>query len=350
MLFPRHPLLVDPALAAVLGLREAILVQQLHYWLERSTVARDQKRWTFNSYAEWRRQFPFLSERQLSATFRALERPFAPTDADDPRPARGPILRSRQDLNRIPSDRTKWYTLDYAELLRLNAFAEAICRACEDDDPTAYPPDDEDDPFFVAQRRGTTPAPRTVTAPTVEVPREQAAAGVSPSAKPPHPAPTTETFHSAHTETPPNPDPEEIYRQVRKEHFTEYSSLLYHFLGGDLQGKPLDDWLSELAIHAKHGHAVTREQVAQAVTQANEAWKRAERAYPRTITWVINALKDLKQTELAPPPPPPRLRQKLDPQAQRTAETRRRVSPLDALKQVKKQVSNSLHPTSPLGT
>lgn len=324
MLFQRSPLVVDPALAAVIGLREAIVVQQMHYWLQMSRRCRDRKRWVYNSYAEWRKQFPFLSESQIRSTFLCLERPFTPTDPEDPRPARGPVLLSRQDLNRIPSDRTKWYSLDYEELLRLNTFAEAIC---DDQDNAAPPDEEEDDPFFAAERLE---AP--VTSPVRKI------------------QPQAETLHSAHRDPPPNPDSEELYRQVRKQHFTEFSSLLYPFLGGDLQGKPLDDWLSELLIHAQHGHPVTRAQVEQAVHEALHGHDRAKQdglTYPRTITWVTNALKAIMQESLAPPPPPRPRKPNPDPQAVRATEARKRISPLDALK---KQVSNPLHPMATRGT
>ena len=50
-LFTRHPLVVNPDLAVGIGLNEAIVVQQLNYWLNsKSAKTIDGKKWIYNTY------------------------------------------------------------------------------------------------------------------------------------------------------------------------------------------------------------------------------------------------------------------------------------------------------------
>ena len=46
-----------PELAAVIGLNEAIVLNQIHYWIEKNRGDemhyRDGRTWTFNTYKEW---------------------------------------------------------------------------------------------------------------------------------------------------------------------------------------------------------------------------------------------------------------------------------------------------------
>lgn len=100
MLIAEHPLQVLPQTAKWLGLNEAIVLQQLHYWL------RDRKsgkvvagvKWIFNTYEEWLEQFPFWSEHTLQRAFTQLEE-------------YGLVLSARHD--RKDWDQRKFYTIDY---------------------------------------------------------------------------------------------------------------------------------------------------------------------------------------------------------------------------------------------
>lgn len=103
-----RPLVFDPELAAVLGLNEAIVLQQVHYWL---CINRDKKRafkdgfyWVFASYPEWNKQFPFWSESTIKTTFQRLE-------------AKGILVSA--NYNSAKYDRTKWYRISYETLSKL---------------------------------------------------------------------------------------------------------------------------------------------------------------------------------------------------------------------------------------
>ena len=75
LLISESPLTVQPSLAVLLGLNEAIFLQQLQYWISREAGFCDQygRRWIYNTVKQWRDQFPFWSESTIKRTIRSLE-------------------------------------------------------------------------------------------------------------------------------------------------------------------------------------------------------------------------------------------------------------------------------------
>ena len=69
-------LLVDPSLAMAIGLKEAMILHQMHYWLnpDRNSNMKIGRRWVYNTYEQWRRQFPFWSERTIQRSILNLEK------------------------------------------------------------------------------------------------------------------------------------------------------------------------------------------------------------------------------------------------------------------------------------
>ena len=105
LLLDEYPLLVSPTLATRIGLYEAIVIQQLHYWMNNPKMGRtvDNRRWIKNSTEQWQRDnFPFMSLPTVRRTFSELRE-------------RNLIL-VRGDLNSNRTDRTLWYTIHYANL------------------------------------------------------------------------------------------------------------------------------------------------------------------------------------------------------------------------------------------
>lgn len=106
LLIDDYPIQVLPKLAKEIGLNEAIILQQIHYWLNTSKHNYDGKKWIYNSYPNWVKQFPFWSERTVKRTFSSLE---------------------KQDLlfvgnyNKAGFDKTKWYSINYKILNELVA-------------------------------------------------------------------------------------------------------------------------------------------------------------------------------------------------------------------------------------
>jgi hypothetical protein len=106
LLIDAEPLQVLPALAVAIGLNESIIVQQMHYWLRKREHVIDGVPWVYNSYVQWKRQFPFWSPDTIKRAIIHLEQLG--------------VIRSA-NFNRNPIDKTKWYTINYA---RLNDFYE----------------------------------------------------------------------------------------------------------------------------------------------------------------------------------------------------------------------------------
>lgn len=117
LLLAENPLLVMPQLACKIGLNEAIVLQQIHYWLEINKKSdrnkRDSYYWTYNSYENWNEQFPFWSVRTIKTIFTNLEKS-------------GLVITS--NYNQLKIDRTKWYRIDYKVLEILES--SPLCNIC----------------------------------------------------------------------------------------------------------------------------------------------------------------------------------------------------------------------------
>jgi len=72
LLINEPPLQVLPSLAVKIGLNEAIIVQQIHYWLQKNKPMEDGNSWVFNSVREWKEQFPFWSENTILRNLQSL--------------------------------------------------------------------------------------------------------------------------------------------------------------------------------------------------------------------------------------------------------------------------------------
>lgn len=97
-LFDVPPLIVNPILAFVLGLNEAIVIQQLHYWLQRSDNVHERRYWVYKSLKEWRREFPWWSEDTIQRTLSGLAKA-------------GLVKVTKNPHDR--TDRRNWYSLDF---------------------------------------------------------------------------------------------------------------------------------------------------------------------------------------------------------------------------------------------
>lgn len=104
LLFEERPLIIRPTLAVAVGLNEAVFLQQLHYWITETHSGKDVdgRRWVYNTYDEWLKQFPFWSLATLRRVIASLEQ--------------NSYVLSTSTLNDHPSNRTKWYTIDYDAL------------------------------------------------------------------------------------------------------------------------------------------------------------------------------------------------------------------------------------------
>lgn len=102
LLLDDRPLVIQPKLAELLGdLDEAVILQQIHYWLEKRLNIKDEYSWVYNSMVEWNKQFPWLAIATLKRKFKSLE-------------DKGLLITA--NYNKAKFDKTKWYRIDYNAL------------------------------------------------------------------------------------------------------------------------------------------------------------------------------------------------------------------------------------------
>lgn len=98
LLFDEYPLMVSPTLANIIGLNEAIFLQQVNYWITKSRHRYDGRTWIYNTFDGWKEQFPFWSLATIKRTVANLRE--------------SGLLVTTSQYNKLPMDRTLWYTID----------------------------------------------------------------------------------------------------------------------------------------------------------------------------------------------------------------------------------------------
>lgn len=114
LLIEEPPLQVLPSLAKSIGLNEAIVLQQVHYWLRKSNNVKDGHKWIYNSMPNWKKQFDFWSLPTVKRVFRSLEKQ---------------DLLITANYNKAGFDKTKWYRINYEKLQHMS-------RRSDQNDPT----------------------------------------------------------------------------------------------------------------------------------------------------------------------------------------------------------------------
>ncbi|HEY6612726.1 MAG TPA: hypothetical protein VIZ86_16550 [Pseudomonas sp.] len=121
MLFEENVLVLSPQLAVAVGLNEAIILQQMHYWLKKTKTIVDGKPWIYNTHDEWAIQFPFWqpeSIRKIIARLRKNE-----------------LIEIRK-LAPSAWDKTNYYTIQYDTLEGLGVLFSPATGAAGDDGGT----------------------------------------------------------------------------------------------------------------------------------------------------------------------------------------------------------------------
>lgn len=116
LLMKKKPLVVGVELATLIGLNEAIVLQQIEYWVnikeesdDKELKTKDQNYvdghyWTYNTVDEWTNQFPFWSYDTVKRTLKRL---------------REKNLVYAEPLDDWGANRTLWYRPNHEELIRL---------------------------------------------------------------------------------------------------------------------------------------------------------------------------------------------------------------------------------------
>ncbi|MFD1929247.1 conserved phage C-terminal domain-containing protein [Sporosarcina siberiensis] len=116
LLINESPLQIIPSLAQLIGLNEAIVLQQVHFRSLISHNEQDGYKWVHNTYDEWKRvEFPFWSVDTIKRTIRRLEK--------------SGCIVSSATYNHVKTDKTKWYRIDYGVLHDLTLQIAPIANA-----------------------------------------------------------------------------------------------------------------------------------------------------------------------------------------------------------------------------
>lgn len=108
-LFDEQLIIANKTLARALGLNEALVLQQINYWIEINKKPgknyHDGKYWTYNSIRAWQeKDFDYMSVDTVKRTFAKLEKA-------------GDLFIG--NYNKNPRDKTKWYTINDEKLEEL---------------------------------------------------------------------------------------------------------------------------------------------------------------------------------------------------------------------------------------
>lgn len=118
LLINEPPLQVLPSLAKEVGLNESIMLQQMHYWLLKSTHEFNQEHWFYKTLEEWQLEFPFWSTMTIRRILGNLEKK---------------KLVKVGNFNKKKFDKTKWYTINYERVNRRCVQNEqTYCSDCTD--------------------------------------------------------------------------------------------------------------------------------------------------------------------------------------------------------------------------
>lgn len=101
-------------LAKAIGLNEAIVLQQIQYWIEikeneqgkYQDSIQDGYVWVYNTFENWNEQLPFWCIRTVKTIFKNLEN-------------KGILVVG--NYNKMSYDKTKWYRIDYDKLEKIIA-------------------------------------------------------------------------------------------------------------------------------------------------------------------------------------------------------------------------------------
>lgn len=115
LLIQEPPLQVLPSLAKAIGLNEAIILQQIQYWMNSKNAGKmhDGQKWIYNSVANWQKDnFPFWSVQTIKRALTSLKKQ---------------ELVLTANLNKASYDRTLWYTINYDQLKLVDQSISTEC-------------------------------------------------------------------------------------------------------------------------------------------------------------------------------------------------------------------------------
>lgn len=107
-------LVINPKLAKLIGLNEAIILQQIHYWIDNKYCPGHihlGRKWIYNTVSQWHEQFPFISVSTIKRVMVDL---------------RDKGLIDVQKLSKDGLNHTNYYTINYESLDAMRGQIEQI--------------------------------------------------------------------------------------------------------------------------------------------------------------------------------------------------------------------------------
>lgn len=89
---------LDDQLACEIGIKEALVLSQINFWLQKKPHWRDGSPWIYNTYEQWQEQLCFYSRDSIKLALKKL---------------RELGLITSSNYNKFRGDRTRWYTIHY---------------------------------------------------------------------------------------------------------------------------------------------------------------------------------------------------------------------------------------------
>ncbi|MGL4341232.1 MAG: hypothetical protein ACRCSZ_02275 [Lactococcus lactis] len=107
LLIEESPLIVLPTLVKAIGINSAMILQQIHYFLnpEHNKNFHDGKYWVYKTLSDWQKKFDFLGRTTIRKCIKEME------DSN--------IIYSA-NLNKDKRDQTKWYSINYEEMEKIH--------------------------------------------------------------------------------------------------------------------------------------------------------------------------------------------------------------------------------------
>jgi len=144
ILFDEKPLVINTKLAKNIGLNEAIFLQQLHYWLEKTDRKIDGKKWIYNTLDKWQEQFEFWSITTIKRVIKSLKE-------------LGYI--EVKQLSEDKRNKTNYYTVNYSKVAKIGQESESTNASGQSDPthktkmdsskkPSWSAPSDQNDPMY----------------------------------------------------------------------------------------------------------------------------------------------------------------------------------------------------------
>ncbi|MBU7587441.1 MAG: hypothetical protein KAF91_32205 [Nostoc sp. TH1S01] len=132
LITPESPLLVPPLLAAEIGLEEAVILQQIHYFCQISKhIKRDGRRWFWKTLKDWGETLPFLKPSTIRRAIANLRDKFQLIDVC--RHSEKTWYQANWFTVNIENVQALWDSICQKQQIELSALNTSICSPPTDD-------------------------------------------------------------------------------------------------------------------------------------------------------------------------------------------------------------------------